>query len=106
MSLGLRGLPFEPAGPRPRTYTDSTWGFRLERLAGDRTRLVVSGYWELRPRWLRPVLSIAVLEPSHWIMQTRQFTNLERRVASSAPGPAAHAPASRAPGRWRSDPGR
>jgi hypothetical protein len=92
MSLDLRGRPFEPAGPRPRTYTDSTWGFRLERLAGDRTRLVVSGYWELRPRWLRPVLSIAVLEPSHWIMQTRQFTNLERRVASSASGPAGTRP--------------
>jgi hypothetical protein len=49
MSLDLRG-PFDPAGARPRFYTDSTWGFMLEELPGGRTRLVVSGYWSLRPR--------------------------------------------------------
>lgn len=48
MSLDLRGCPFDPAGARPRYYTDSTWGFKLDPLAGDRTRLVVSGYWALR----------------------------------------------------------
>ena len=26
MSLDLRGRQFDPAGPRPSTYTDSTWG--------------------------------------------------------------------------------
>lgn len=81
MSLDLRGRPLDPRGTRPRYYTDSTWGFLLEELPGDRTRLVVSGYWAFRPGWLRPLLSFLFLEPSHWIMQTRQFTNLRRRVA-------------------------
>jgi hypothetical protein len=80
MSLDLRGRPFDPAGQRPRHFTDSIWGFLLEELPDDRTRLVVSGYWTLRPRWLQPVLSFALLEPSHWVMQTRQFTNLKRRT--------------------------
>ena len=80
MSLDLRGRAFEPAAAHPRTYTDSLWGFLLEELPGERTRLIVSGYWALRPRWLQPILSFAVLEPSHWIMQTRQFANLKRRA--------------------------
>ena len=83
MSLDLRGRPFDPAGKPPRYYTDSIWGFLLEELPGDRTRLVVSGYWTLRPRWLQPMTSFAVLEPSHWIMQTRQFANLKRRAEHS-----------------------
>jgi hypothetical protein len=80
MSLDLRGRPFDPAGERPRHFTDSTWGFLLEELPDNRTRLVVSGYWALRPRWLRPVVSFVLLEPSHWVMQTRQFANLRRRT--------------------------
>jgi proline iminopeptidase len=46
---------------------------------------VVSGYWCLCPRWLQPVASFIVLEPSHWIMQTRQFTNLKRRIERGTP---------------------
>ena len=79
-SFDLRGRPFDPRGERPRFYTDSLWGFQLEELAGGRTRLVVSGYWSLRPRWLLPVASFFLLEPTHWIMQTRQFANLKRRA--------------------------
>jgi proline iminopeptidase len=82
MSLDLRGREFDPRGPRPRFYTDSTWGFLLEALPEQRTRLVVSGYWAFRPRWLQPILSFVFLEPSHWIMQTRQFTNLKRLAES------------------------
>jgi hypothetical protein len=80
MSLDLRGRPFDPLGERPRFYTDSTWGFLLEKLPGDRTRLIVSGYWNFEPRWLQPILSFLILEPSHWIMETRQFANLKRRA--------------------------
>jgi proline iminopeptidase len=79
-SVDLRGRLFDPAGPRPRTFTDSTWGFQLNEAPGNRTRLVVSGYWALRPGWLQPILSVFVLEPAHWIMQKRQFTNLKRRA--------------------------
>jgi hypothetical protein len=80
MSLDLRGRPFDATESPPARYTDSTWGFLLTERPGGRTRLVVSGYWVLRPGWLRPILSVALLEPAHWIMQTRQFTNLQRRV--------------------------
>jgi hypothetical protein len=80
MSLDLRGRSFDPGGARPRFYTDSTWGFLLEEFPDRRTRLVVSGYWALRARWLQPIMSFVFLEPSHWIMQTRQFANLKRRA--------------------------
>jgi hypothetical protein len=86
MSLDLRGRTFNPAGARPRSFTDSTWRFLLGELPGGRTRLVVSGYWSLRPRWLQPVMSAVVLEPSHWVMQTRQFANLKRRADHDAAG--------------------
>jgi proline iminopeptidase len=78
MSLDLRGRPFDPARTGPRYYTDSLWGFELREAPGERTRLVVSGYWSLRPQWLQPIMSIAILEPAHWVMQTRQFSNLVR----------------------------
>jgi len=84
MSLDLGGRPFDPAGPPPRAYTDSIWAFLLEELPGERTRLIVSGYWSMRPSWLRPIFSLAFLEPAHWVMQTRQFANLRRRIESAA----------------------
>ena len=84
MSLDLRGRPFDPAGQRPRYFTDSLWGFELKDAAGGRTRLVVSGYWSIRPKWLQPILSVLLLEPSHWVMQTRQFANLKRRAESES----------------------
>ncbi len=86
MSLDLRGREYDPAAPDPpRFYTDSLWGFLLEGLPGNRTRLLVSGYWALRPSWLLPIASFIFLEPSHWIMQTRQFANLKRRVEGGGP---------------------
>jgi hypothetical protein len=81
MSLDLRGRPFDPTGAPPRFYTDSTWGWLLEELPGGRTRIVESGYWCLRPRWLQPIAGVLFLEVEHWIMQTRQFANLKRRIA-------------------------
>ncbi len=80
LRLDLRGRPFDPSGPRPTYFTDSLWGFLLEEKPGGRTRLVVSGYWCLKPRWLQPIMSVLFLEVEHWIMQMRQFTNLKRRV--------------------------
>lgn len=80
-SFDLRkGRWYDPAEPQPPFSSLSTWGFWLKEAPGGRTRLIVSGYWSMRPRWLQPILSAILLEPSHWIMQTRQFTNLKRRV--------------------------
>jgi hypothetical protein len=90
-SLDLRGQPFDPAGPRPRFYSDSLWAFVLKELPGDRTRLVVSGYTTSHPRPLTAVGDFLFWEPAHWIMQTRQLANLKRRAEQNAHG-AAHRP--------------
>lgn len=86
-SVDLRGRPFDPHRGRPRWFTDSTWSFLLEELPEGRTRLIVSGSWAFRPHWMQPILSFFVLEPSHWIMQTRQFHNLRERVEHAARTP-------------------
>ena len=83
-SVDLKGREFDPSH-HPRYYTDSTWGFLLKELPEGKTRLIVSGYWAFRPGWLQPVLSFLFLEPSHWVMQTRQFTNLKRRAENKEP---------------------
>jgi uncharacterized protein YndB with AHSA1/START domain len=94
-SVDLRGRPFDPSGPYPRFFSDSLWAFQLKETEGGGTRLVVSGYWNMRPRWLQKVFSVLLLEPSHWVMQTRQFANLKRRVEESS-APAAEPAALRA----------
>ena len=85
--LGLRaaidlrhGRPFDPAGPRPPFHVDTLWGFQLKPWPAGRTRLVVSGYAAARPRLLQALADRLFWEPAHWIMQTRQFTNLRRRA--------------------------
>ena len=83
MSVDLLGRRFDPEQP-PRYYSDSLWAFRLEPLAGDRTRLVVSGYWAFRPKWLQGIVGFLFIEPSTWIMQTRQFAGLKRRAERAA----------------------
>lgn len=77
------GRPYEPAGPRPPFSIDSVWCFLLEELSPGRTRLVSSGYASTRPRLLAALTDFLLLEPAHWIMQTRQFTNLKRRAERS-----------------------
>lgn len=79
-----KGRWYDPAEPQPPFSTLSTWGFWLKEAPGNRTRLIVSGYWSMRPQWLQPIMSVLFLEPSHWIMQTRQFANLKRRVEQAA----------------------
>lgn len=65
-------------------YSESLWGFWLKEQPAGKTRLIVSGYWNMRPRWLQPFMSFAVLEWTHWIMQTKQFAELKRRAESEA----------------------
>jgi hypothetical protein len=80
----LRGHPFDTSGVRPNLYSDSLWGFVLEELPEDRMRLVVSGYQSARPRLVQAIQNFIFWEPAHWIMQTRQFANLKRRVEPDA----------------------
>lgn len=84
MSVDLRGRRFDPKTTQPRSCSDSLWAFLLEELPGDRTRLVVSGYWAFRPQWLQGLVGFLFVEPSTWIMQTRQFAGLKRRAESQA----------------------
>ncbi|MDE3070723.1 MAG: hypothetical protein KGJ43_08350 [Acidobacteriota bacterium] len=96
-SIDLRGRRFDPRAGHPVHYSDALWGFKLRELPGGRTRLVVSGYSVLRPRWLFPLLNYLVYEPTHVIMQARQFANLKRRAEGG--GPLARSPAhTEAPG--------
>lgn len=91
-SYDLRIQPFDPKGKRPQFYTDSLWAWLLVELPGGRARLVESGYWAFRPRWLQPIVSFLFLEAEHWVMQTRQFANLKRRAerdSMQAPQPGA-----------------
>ena len=82
--LDLRGHPFDVSGPRPHFFSDSLWAFLLEKLPGERTRLVVSGYACSNPRLLTAIGDWLFWEPAHWIMQARQFANLKRRAERSA----------------------
>jgi proline iminopeptidase len=80
-SIDLRSArSFDPAGPRPRFYLDTLWGFQLTPEPGERTRLVVSGYVSGRPRLLQAAADRLFWEPAHWIMQRRQFANVKRRA--------------------------
>jgi hypothetical protein len=68
-------------GLRPVFGGAALWGFLLKELPDQRTRLIVSGYWTLQPQWLRPLQPIVgffLYEWTHWIMQSRQLTQLKK----------------------------
>jgi hypothetical protein len=90
MSVNLFGRRFDPKQKLPRFFSDSLWAFRLDKLPGNRTRLVMSGYWAFRPKWLQGIVSFLFLEPSTWIMQTRQFAGIKRRAEREARKRAPH----------------
>ena len=85
-SSDLRGIPLDPARPRPSAYTEGLWGFWLRELPEGRTRLVIGGYEVFRPRWLGRVISFWIFPPLVWVMQARMLSVLKRNVerASSA----------------------
>ncbi len=79
-TFGMRARPDPTA---PESYTEGLWGFLLEDLPGDQTRLVVSGYQTLRPRWLEGPFNFLVYPLMHWPMQTRQFATIKRNVETA-----------------------
>lgn len=83
-SLSLAGAPFDPAGRPPRCFSDSTWGFCLERLPGGRTRMLVRSRGRGHPAWVVRISNVVFWDPAHWVMQTKQFRELRRRVAAPA----------------------
>jgi hypothetical protein len=91
-ALDWRGRPFDTAGPPPRFYTDSLWGFLLQDMPDGKTRLVVSGYATGRPRLVKAIVDFVFWEPAHWIMQTSQFGNLKRRAEHDSTAVLDHPP--------------
>jgi len=87
MTVDLLGRRFDPTKPWPRFHSDSLWAFLLKELPENRTRLVMSGYWAFRPNWLQGTVGFLFLEPSTWIMQTRQFAGIKRRAERAARHP-------------------
>lgn len=88
--LGLRGLTdlrgrrLDPAQPRPSAYTEGLWGFLLVELPGGCTRLVISGYQTLRPRWLERFANYWLYIPVVWPMQARMLAVLKRNIERAA----------------------
>ena len=76
----LRGRPHDRHQPRPRAYTEGIWGFLLNELPGGRTRLVISGYQAMRPRWLGRLAFYWFFPPVVWIFQARMLTVLKRNI--------------------------
>jgi hypothetical protein len=88
--LGLRGLsdlrgrPLNPSQPRPSAYIEGLWGFLLKELPGGRTRLIISGYQAVRPRWIERFALDWLYAPVVWPMQARMMAVLRRNVERPA----------------------
>jgi len=72
------------SGPQSRVYLDGIWGFHLRPAPSGQTRLVARTRGKSRPRPFMGAFDLLLGEPTHFIMQTRQFHNLRIRVG--APG--------------------
>jgi hypothetical protein len=82
--MDLRGRRLDPKQPRPSAYTEGLWGFLLNELPGGRTRLVISGYQALRPRWLGRITNYWLYIPVVWPMQARMLAVLKRNIERTA----------------------
>ena len=79
----LRGRTLDPTSPRPRAYTEGLWGFLLNELPGGRTRLVISGYQVMRPRWLGRFVFYWIFPPVVWFFQARMLAVLKRNIEAA-----------------------
>jgi len=90
--LGLRGLKdlrgqdLDSSQPRPAAYVEGLWGFWLSELPGGQTRLVISGYQTIRPRWLGRFVLYWLYIPVTWIMQARMLAVLKGRIERKGDG--------------------
>ena len=67
---------------------EGLWGFLLNRLPDGRTRLVISGYQTLRPRWQERFVVDWLYMPCVWAMQARTLAVLKRNIERAARAPA------------------
>ncbi len=80
----LSGRSVDPNARLPRAYADGVWSFNLRPADGGQTRLVARSRGKTRPALLTRPFGLAVGDPAHFIMQTRQFHGLRTRVSSPA----------------------
>jgi hypothetical protein len=84
----LRGRILDPTRPRPSANMEALWGFQLNELPSGRTRLVISGWQAMHPRWLGRLTYYWLFPPMVWIMQARMLAVLKHnieRVANPRP---------------------
>jgi proline iminopeptidase len=93
---GLRGSPVDPNQPRPSAYVEGLWGFLLNELPDGRTRLVISGYQAVRPRWLERFAFGWLYVPVVWPMQARMLAVLKRNIERAARVPVQAVPSGEA----------
>ena len=89
----LRGRPLDPQQPRPSAYTEGLWGFLLTGQPDGRTRLVISGYQTVRPRWVERFTSYWLYLPLVWPMQAHMLAVLKRNIEQAAKVPPPAVPA-------------
>lgn len=81
----LRGSLLDSSQPRPPAYIEGLWGFLLKELPdGGRTRLIISGYQAIRPRWIERFAFGWLYVPFVWPMQARMMAVLKRNVERAA----------------------
>jgi proline iminopeptidase len=66
----------------PSAYTEGLWGFQLNELPGDRTRLVIGGYETFHPAWLGAIASFA-FPALVWVMQAKMLAVLKRNAEAT-----------------------
>lgn len=76
----LRGRKLDFEAPRPSAYMQGLWGFLLNGLPGGRTRLVISGYQTIRPRWIERSFNYWLYPLVVWPMQARMLAVLKRNI--------------------------
>lgn len=79
----LRGRLLDPKQTRPSSYVEGMWGFHLRELPGGKTRLIISGYQAMRPRWLQRVVDYWMYVPVTWVMQARMLVVLKRNIEAA-----------------------
>jgi hypothetical protein len=82
--IDLRGRNLDPKDPRPSSYVEGLWCFKLNELPGGRTRLVIGGYQAIRPRWIERFVNYWLYIPVTWIMQARTLVVLKRNIERAA----------------------
>ncbi|WP_344657934.1 hypothetical protein [Catenulispora subtropica] len=78
--VDLRGRRLDPERPRPSAYLEGLWAFLLKEQPVGRTRLVISGYQAVRPRWLERFANYWIYLPLTWPMQARMLVVLKRNI--------------------------